>query len=512
MKQKLVASFLFLLLCGLATWAFSRVICQRGRVPYCLSLPGHRKFQVAPSTVPEVEHGQTVFCHLFTRYMLVSNNLELGSTNTSTASYNETQDSYHCVLEDEKDPNWHFRTVVLPDHFVQSHGTYLSNNPVLRITHAIAGEYSIELTDNSEVSVHQEISPHRRMAPKTGSPTAIFIRVLSTSGHAPANSADELRNGIMGTGPNPTLYNPLRQYAACSFGQLRIQPATIGNNVRGGVLDVVVNRPIDGSCDLNGDCMAEIKRVTEATLARSLDDYDIVWWCVPPGVYSSGVDGWDAFAYVGKQQAFFSSGICSSLSTVAHETGHLLGFGHSDTVNGPRGDFTCLLGGSQSQYGGPRFCLNGQKYSLSRWMESTTTWVDLSKGGFKGRLFAFVDRSKIPVSNPNGDSTLLAFPTPSGYDVFVLYNRKKSFNDGAREGGDLVTVVQVSPNRNIESIRLAMLDAYQSIKIPGTNIFVRVCGKRNSLSMGDRALMTIYDRSRGQVSLCSGDFRLTTGG
>jgi hypothetical protein len=58
--------------------------------------------------------------------------------------------------------------------------------------------------------------------------------------------------------------------------------------------------------------------------------------------------------------------------------------------------------------------------------------------------------------------------------AFVLYNRKKSFNDGTGKG-DQVTVVQQSATRDIESEMLGGLDAGQSITIPGTSIVVMVC-------------------------------------
>jgi hypothetical protein len=74
------------------------------------------------------------------------------------------------------------------------------------------------------------------------------------------------------------------------------------------------------------------------------------------------------------------------------------------------------------------------------------------------------------------DKTLLEISTGTGTpNAFVVYNRKKSFNDGTREKGDLVTVVQQSATRDIESEMLGGLDAGQSITIPGTSIVVEVC-------------------------------------
>jgi hypothetical protein len=62
------------------------------------------------------------------------------------------------------------------------------------------------------------------------------------------------------------------------------------------------------------------------------------------------------------------------------------------------------------------------------------------RGGYVGRLVAW-----------NNDNTLLELKFGNGkQNVFVVYNRKKSFNDRTREKGDQVTVVQQSATRDSE--------------------------------------------------------------
>jgi hypothetical protein len=180
-----------------------------------------------------------------------------------------------------------------------------------------------------------------------------------------------------------------------------------------------------------------------------------------------------------------------------------------DLEDGKRADRTCFLGAGIRRYGGPRYCLNGHKYHLSGWMESTTTTVDLSRGAFKGNIVAFVDRWALMESNKSGDSTLLKIPSAVGAETFVIYNRQKDFNDGVREGGDLVTVSQSLPNDPIESERLAMLDVYQSVTLPFTGIVVEICAKGGKMPV-DWVTVSVYDTSRGQTSLCSPQYLLTT--
>jgi hypothetical protein len=141
-------------------------------------------------------------------------------------------------------------------------------------------------------------------------------------------------------------------------------------------------------------------------------------------------------------------------------------------------------------------------------MASTTGTVDLSRGAFKGRLVAFTDRGLMG-SNSYGDSTLLRIPFASGADVYLIYNRKKSFNDGVREGGDMLMISQTIPNDPIESNRLAMLNPEQQYTIPGSSIVVRACRKTSS-GGADRIVVSVFDTSRGQASTCSTRIPLTT--
>jgi Gametolysin peptidase M11 len=197
----------------------------------------------------------------------------------------------------------------------------------LNITNAQVTENSIKLLASSKVSIHRETSPHRRLAPKTGSPTVLSVYVTSTSGHVPESTVDDIKNGIFGTGPNNAPYNTLKQYNDCSYGALTMQPATLGN-VDGGVVQVQVNRPLDASCDMDsGTCYQDITSAAVATLGRPLTDYDMVMFCLPTGVMSGGSPDWAAYAFTGNRMSFFSKGYCSIMTTVGHELGHLMGFG-----------------------------------------------------------------------------------------------------------------------------------------------------------------------------------------
>jgi hypothetical protein len=169
-----------------------------------------------------------------------------------------------------------------------------------------------------------------------------------------------------------------------------------------------------------------------------------------------------------------------------------------------RGDKSGLLGAGIRQYGGPRYCLNGQKYFLSGWMSNTTETVDLADGAFKGAIVAFVDRDRANVAG----TTLIRIPFSTGADVFLIYNRQKSFNDGVRAGANFVTISQTVVSDPIESNRLAMLDSDQSYTILGTTVVIHVCSKSTVFSV-DMVTVSIFDTSLGQHSTCALNYPLT---
>jgi hypothetical protein len=162
------------------------------------------------------------------------------------------------------------------------------------------------------------------------------------------------------------------------------------------------------------------------------------------------------------------------------------------------------LGRSTTQIGGPNYCLNGHKFALSGWIHDRKKVVDLSTSdnrGYTGRLVAFVDKEANGLVN--ADKTLLEINTGAATtNAYVLYNRKKGFNDGVREKGDMATVVQQSQTRDNESEMVGGLNSGETVTIPGTSIAVEVCGLESENNF-DFAKVSIYDTSRGQSSTCN---------
>jgi hypothetical protein len=78
---------------------------------------------------------------------------------------------------------------------------------------------------------------------------------------------------------------------------------------------------------------------------------------------------------------------------------------------------------------GPNYCLNGQKFALSGWMDERKKVVSTSstdRGGYLGRLVAFVDMKVDELVDD--DKTLLEINTGDGKrtpNAYVVYHRKK---------------------------------------------------------------------------------------
>jgi hypothetical protein len=103
----------------------------------------------------------------------------------------------------------------------------------------------------------------------------------------------------------------------------------------------------------------------------------------------------------------------------------------------------------------------------------------------------------------NNDMTLFEINAGTGTpNAFVVYNQKKSVNDGTREKGDQVTVVQQSATIDNESEMLGGLDAGQSITIPGTSIVVKDCALDSEATF-DFAKVSVYDTSLVHSSTCN---------
>ncbi len=192
---------------------------------------------VAASGLRGPKDDDVIFCHLFV------------ATGSDAEEYgDETLIKYQCLFEHDESRRRH--EIDLPDSFLKEHQRIIMQNPVLRIPGGAITKHSVHVPENADITIHAETSPRRRLAPKSGTPRALTVRVIANGNAQPQESKAELQGRVYGVGPDAQVNTVFTQYKKCSFGAQDIQPTTSGNGVQNGVVDV--NAPIDiAACSIH---------------------------------------------------------------------------------------------------------------------------------------------------------------------------------------------------------------------------------------------------------------------
>jgi hypothetical protein len=142
----------------------------------------------------------------------------------------------------------------------------------------------------------------RQLSSSTTGPKTLAIVRVSTSDKSPTFSATTLRNGIFGNG-----INMKTQYEACSFGQLRWEPAPVGV---AGVVEVRVGQQMSEFTSGTSLVTAAQKQIKKEFGISSVADLgDKVIFCLP-----AGTGGWIASAGLNHWRAQFNDEWCLSLT------------------------------------------------------------------------------------------------------------------------------------------------------------------------------------------------------
>ena len=201
---------------------------------------------------------------------------------------------------------------------------------------------------------HYKKKRRRRLNAKKnmGVLTTLVVRPRSPNGAIVEVSPAKLRNDIF----EDTMCLK-SQMAACSFNQVEIQPATIGD---GGVVDVEIDVNPSNDGDGNTNEIATKARVKTEELYGGAEgllktEFDIVLFCLPPG---SG--NWVAYTFVNGYDSYYNNKFCTSSDILMHEVGHNFGLGHSELPPPSiwSRDFTGLMSGAGSADDPPRRCYN----------------------------------------------------------------------------------------------------------------------------------------------------------
>ena len=242
-----------------------------------------------------------------------------------------------------------------------------------------------------------------------------------------------------------------KQMNLCSAGALTIVP---GNNPTG-VVDLFVDMSLKDRV-MSPTIAGELANAFEFQIANP-NMYDHILFCLPQGMQETFI----AFAVDNSNLSYFQDPWCQYLSASMHEVGHNYFLSHSDEIfDGAYEDQTCLMGASFAMERGPKMCFNGQKFWALNWYLGKRLSIDpANDGAWNGRLAAFVDHAAVKPNDPEA-AVLIQLG-----DLYLVYNRAKSYNIHVLEKRDQVTIAWANePAKGMQSrsIMLAGLDGRQT--------------------------------------------------
>ena len=164
------------------------------------------------------------------------------------------------------------------------------------------------------------------------------------------------------------------------------------------------------------------------------DFVDFVVFCVPTGLSGPSflaTGAYDSFWAVAKPSACTNSGI------LLHEFGHLLGLKHARQDEDEYGDESSVMGRTTNAQ---NRCFNGYNFWKLGWFNNDygreIATSSVSQFPIKLTLAAFVDVSKLQ-SKQQEEVVVLKVD-----DLYLVYNRRKGYNNETGELPDMVTVVR----------------------------------------------------------------------
>jgi hypothetical protein len=201
------------------------------------------------------------------------------------------------------------------EQFLDSATTASNGGEDIRLVVTDPSAVIIESITEEDVRHHRYHKNRRRLSKRnTGIITTLVVRPISPNGATVDASAAQLRNDVF---EDDVCLK--RQIEACSFDQLEIRPANVGD---GGVVDVNIDiNPIpDGTRSGNRGQLAQMAAAKTDDLYGGEDglaaEFDLIIFCQPPG---SG--GWDAFAYFNRYDSYYNKNRCSLSGVLMHEVG-----------------------------------------------------------------------------------------------------------------------------------------------------------------------------------------------
>jgi len=288
-------------------------------------------------------------------------------------------------------------------------------------------------------------------------------------------------------------YSVASHLSECSGGYA---PSLIPYNTTNPVMSVQVNGT--SASHTRGSMLQAAKSAVEKelNLTASLSAIvDHAIFCVPNGL--SGPSFFASGAVNGFWSMAKSSQWCTNTMALQHELLHNMGLGHAGQDEDEYGDETTLMGQTYrttSPVAHRYRCLNGQNYWKLGWFSNHTISISTTPliAATEIELVSIVDSSMIA----EGQALVIKL-----LDLYLVYNRQKSYNRDTGEFPNMVTVVQETSDGG--TLLLAGLD-YNSTE---SNVFQY---EKGSNDMEGPLTIQICDRVEGNATLVD-FFRVAVG-
>ena len=389
------------------------------------------------------------------------------------------------------------------------------NKSYLHISRAVVDKENslVQISSDATVTVGgppvgyagTNLSGHRKLAPSMETDSVLILRVTN-QGVSPNFSAAQLSGYNFANTGNASLdapVNTVSQYAACSFGKLKLIPGTYTSAtsklvIKAGVAEIDIGAfNTTNVFTMDNAVITAANSMAGTSVASLLQNIMID---LPNNGYLFSGNTWISYAYLGSWKSVFNDEWAGRLSTTMHELGHNYGLLHSGKGTDPYGDMTGYMGYASYSFGAPSKCFNAQKNWLLGWFDDRKLQLTASDLPWGGNLTSFVDYD---LAGP-GQNVVLAV-TRSDLRLFMQINSAKKFNYQTVDQNQVIIVQDGGYSVNQSWLQANLSLSYPVYTAPSFNgtfsLVVTLCDLQ--LGSPDFAFISLHLDDGVQTNTCT---------